>query len=156
MSKQNTTNGDPIKEPAMKATNLKKITQELEKGFRGTTRRNGIEYAWYSAGNLDEGLRLRAEFAGRWREAVLALAEGGEVTEASLTMTLNFKQRNRKFHKAKAYYVGGKLALLIQAGKREIIEANGRDLNGVLGGLQMRVHVEGPKVIARRKRFNAR
>lgn len=99
----------------MKTTNLKKIENELAKGFGKKSNRFGIEYAWYNAHALDAGIQTRANNAKKWRNAVLELAEQGVVTEQKVTFAYDGMKRWKK--NGTAYYVDGELRLLVSRGK---------------------------------------
>lgn len=98
----------------MKKVNTEKIKAELEKGFGKKTMRNGIEYAWYNAGALDEGIKTRARNARKWREAVLELTTRGEVYEEKITVGPEY---SRIKVKATAYVLNGADQFYVYRGK---------------------------------------
>ena len=104
----------------MKKVDIEKIKAELEKGFGKTCMRYGIEYAWYNAGALDEGIKTRARNAKKWREKLVELSESGELTEERVVVCYDGLKRFK--YKVTAYYVDGELAVYRKGSKLLDIE----------------------------------
>lgn len=90
----------------MKKTNIEKLKKEIENQVIGKPSRYGIEYAWYNAHALDEGILTRQRNAIKWKEEVVALAEKGVVTEKRVRV-----RHYSWIGNVTAYYVDGELVM---------------------------------------------
>jgi len=91
----------------MKKVDIEKIKAELEKGFGKRPTRFGIEYSWYNARALDEGIRTRGRRAEKWRKRVLELAETGIVYKEKVMIGPNYSDNWKWQRKATAFIVNG-------------------------------------------------
>lgn len=113
----------------MAKVNLSKLAQEVDeksKTYVGPkyVSRWGIHYAWFSAQNLDEGVRLRQKFALRWRVKLLALVGDKPCRVDKRTVLIRPRYAHTSSHLVTVYSIDGQDRLVVATRSRNVIEVN--------------------------------
>lgn len=104
-------------------TIVRRLQRELHKAKANVNKyisRPGIHYSWFNAAALDLEIQYRREFAVRWREEALALANLGQLSERTEEFVTRHSHKTLKY---RVYAVDGvdRLAIATNAGSNSTI-----------------------------------